>query len=123
MKYLKSYKMFEFLKFNDENEIYIKDIFQELIDKDFIVDINENKKFINIIILRENRNFFKYPDVSDYIISCIEYMKSVGYDNIETTYYNCWNNLVNLDIDKNNNRLEIRQIEIYFNKDEESKDI
>lgn len=99
MKHIKAYKLFESSYEHIEEIKYLKDIFQELEDKGFDIKIGHNLHYntnnaihrlypgkiplkkdniINIIGKNENK-LFKASDISDYVLSAIDYMTAEGY--------------------------------------------
>ena len=112
MKRIIPYKLFESFylppakEFNvKEIEQYMTDILQELIDNGATVNINRG--YINSVVKIDNLIFcveihpdiqrkvrgiilFKYTDILDYIISLVEYMRSVNYeiDSTKSCLYN-----------------------------------
>ena len=95
MNYLQSYKLFE-NSFVSKDKEYLLDIFRELEDIGFYIDVEEYDTEIRVRIrkhykLNQNRHNeiqkFKYTDVSDAIESAADYMKSAGYDRGDFTWY------------------------------------
>lgn len=60
----------------------LNDIFQELKDNDFIVDINffSQGQRLNISVKRQGHKRFKYQDIKEYIERCIDYLISKGWE-------------------------------------------
>ena len=91
MKHIKTYKTFESSEYPEETiqEIiqYLKDIFQELVDVGYTIDIYDESYYRDKIVIRLNiikKNFedkplyFKADEVHDTVISSIDYTKSIG---------------------------------------------
>lgn len=84
-----SYRLWSsLLESNDHIKKYLEDIFQELVDKGFNINITHSYTYIGgstiyeVIIedIQQNGKFmFRYDKVSDYVDSSIDYMKSIGY--------------------------------------------
>lgn len=79
--------LFESVELTDEIKAYLLDIFQELTDIGYKIRLHSKEKSIHLHIekiIRWGENSgetanFKPTDVDDYILSAIEYMKSVSY--------------------------------------------
>jgi hypothetical protein len=77
MKYIKGYKIFEN---NEDKAEYIRDIFLELIDDGFEVDIRKRtegdpeSKYLEVFIKNNDGNKFKISDISEYLYRSIDYM-------------------------------------------------
>lgn len=116
-------KLRELINNIQDVEIYLDDIFQELTDSEFVVNVVYNVTNFRISITkpkpgysnqfsRHRRLKYKVSEVSEYILSAIDYMKSVGYPE---SHIICENG--NLNIDREADRL-IENMDIYFTKDE-----
>lgn len=92
MKYLKQYSLFESAE-TKERVKYLKDIFQELVDKGYVVSIIDwcsfdggcdNIECVIYKIFNNNSNvldYFEMSDVKDSVLSAINYMESEGFSN------------------------------------------
>ena len=89
MKHIITYKLFESSESLEEIKQYLKDIFQEMIDRGFHIDIWSNQYgyihvYINKIVCRNSNGEDEYVDYShseldEYAESAIDYMKSIGF--------------------------------------------
>jgi len=95
MKWIKSYKIFEsgpFVKIDTEIKEYLKDIFLELEDEGFDIDIEGrwlrtfNTEELTGYEVKIKKAFTGFPvgtflleDIYDYILTCKSYLKDVGF--------------------------------------------
>ena len=87
MKHINTFKLFESSDLEIKQELeerkqYLYDIFQELLDKNFVISViskvvGSSKCFLIAIGYRKG---FKYEEVSDYIGSSDSYMSSSKYN-------------------------------------------
>lgn len=83
MKYLKYY---ESNRFRDI-ELYLNDIFQELIDEGFIVKINTSANFVIVNLqMGSAHEQFKYDKIKDYVDSSIDYLETIVFIRHVFTY-------------------------------------
>ena len=97
MKHIKTYQIFEsgpFVKIDTEIKDYMKDIFQELEDEGFDIDIevrwlrtydHKNLRFRDTeehtgyeVKIKRSKTFL-LEDIYDYILTCKSYLKDVGF--------------------------------------------
>lgn len=108
MRYLKSYKIFES---SDESEQWLKDIFLELEDEGYNINIKNSKgnfhssaamcSTYDVTISREKS--FKLPDIFEIILTAESYMKDDGWYVNRVRFrsiHNKWFSLDERDINK-----------------------
>jgi hypothetical protein len=108
MRYLKSYKIFES---SDESEQWLKDIFLELEDEGYNINIKNSKgnfhssaamcSTYDVTISREKS--FKLPDIFEIILTAESYMKDDGWYVNRVRFrsiHNKWFSLDKRDINK-----------------------
>ena len=85
MKYLKTYQLFESSE-NDEVEQYLKDIFLELEDEGFDVDIEgrwlrtyDTEEHTGYEVKIKRNKTFLLEDVYELILTCKSYLKETGF--------------------------------------------
>lgn len=87
MKHITPYKLFENNDKSSERKEYVKylhDIFQELKDSDIEVDIFDNGRYIWVSLSKgfpQKESVLNFNQVKEYILSAVDYMESVGYNN------------------------------------------
>jgi len=85
MKHIKTYKIFESSE-NDEVKQYLEDIFLELEDEGFDVDIEgrwlrtfNTEQHTGYEVKIEKSKTFLLEDVYEYILTCKSYLKEMGF--------------------------------------------
>lgn len=89
MKHLKTYKIFEsgpFVKIDTEIKDYLKDIFLDLEDEGFDVDIEgrylrtyNTEEHTGYVVKIKRGKTFLLTDVYEYILTCKSYLKEMGF--------------------------------------------